>query len=133
MEANKHSIKYLVSQGTQYDALCAAIRIAYSHGVEDAMLTSKFEVNRVTLNKLKKNIPISRNMEVYFEAITTTLNNLRLKAKSKGEEDKETDLTKALADIALLRCGIAPDWEMKERDREKEKQEFMDSINCKQG
>ena len=44
---------HLVSQGTRYDALCAAISIAYSHGVKDAMLT-KFGVNRPTLNKLKK-------------------------------------------------------------------------------
>lgn len=133
MEAKTCSIKYLVSQGTQYDTLCAAIRIAYSHGVKDAMLTSNFEVNRLTLNKLKRNVPISRNKEVYFEAITTTLNNLRLKAKSKGDEDKETDLTKALSEIAMVRSGIAPDWEIEERDREKEKQEFMDSISCKQG
>ena len=133
MEANRTFIKHLVSQGTRNDALCAAIEIVYNHGVKDAMLTSNFEVNRLTLNKLKRNIPICRNREVYFEAITTTLNNLRLKAKSKGEEDKENDLRNALADIALLRCGIAPDWEIEERDREKEKQEFMDSINCKQG
>ena len=124
---------HLVSQGTDHDALCAAISIAYSHGVKDAMLTSNFEVNRPTLSNLKKGKIINRNRDLYFEAITATLNNLRLKAKSKGEEDKETDLTKALADIALLRCGIAPDWEMEERDREKEKQEFMDSISCKQG
>ena len=131
MEANKHSIKHLVSQGTRYDALCVAIRIAYSHGVKDAMLTSKFEVNRPTLNKLKKNVPIGRNKDVYFEAITTLLNNLRLKAKSKGEEVRENDLRNALADIALLRCGIAPDWEIEERDREKARNEYLNSINCK--
>ena len=133
MEANKHSIKHLVSQGTVYDALCAAIHIAYSHGVKDAMLTSNFEVNRLTLNKLKRNIPICRNREVYFEAITTTLNNLRLKAKSKGEKDEENDLRNALADIALLRCGIAPEWEIEERDRATARNEFLNSISCKRG
>lgn len=133
MEANHHSIKHLVSQGTVYDALCAAIHIAYSHGVKDVMLTSNFEVNRPTLSKLRNKIPISRNEEVYFEAITITLNNLRLEAKRKGEKDKENDLRNALADIALLRCGIAPDWEIEERDRENAKREYLASIGCKQG
>ena len=132
MEANKHSIKHLVSQGTQYDALCAAIRIAYSHGVKDSMLT-KFGVNRPTLNKLNNNVPISRNRNLYFEAVTIVLNNLRLEAKSKGDEVRENDLRNALADIALVRSGIAPDWEMEERDREKARNEFLNSISCKQG
>jgi hypothetical protein len=133
MEANKHSIKHLVSQGTDYDALCAAIRIAYSHGVKDAMLTSNFEVNRPTLSNLKKGKIINRNRDLYFEAITTTLNNLRLEAKSKGEKDRENDLRNALADIALLRCGIAPDWEIEGRDRGNAKYEFLNSISCKRG
>ena len=133
MKANKHFITHLVSQGTRYDALCAAISIAYKHGVKDAMLTSGFDVNRVTLNKLKNGEPISRGTDKYFEAITTSLNNLRLEAKCKGDEEKVNDLTKALADIALLRCGIAPDWEMIERDREKAKQKYLESISCKQG
>ena len=133
MEANKHFITHLVSQGTQYDALCAAISIAYKHGVRDAMLTSGFEVNRATLNKLRNNGSVCRNRRVYFEAITITLNNLRLDAICKGNEDRSNVLTKALADIALLRCGIAPDWEMMERDREKVKHEYLDSISCKQG
>ena len=125
MEANKHSIMHLVSQGTRYDALCAAISIAYSHGVKDAMLT-KFGVNRPTLNKLKRNVSISRNREVYFEAITIVLNNLRLKAKIKGEKDQENDLRNALADIALLRCGIAPDWEIEEKNMKKARWEYME-------
>ena len=133
MKANKHFITHLVSQGTRYDALCTAILIAYKHGVKDAMLTSGFDVNRATLNKLKKGEPISRNKEVYFEAITIVLNNLRLDAICKGNEDRVDALTKALADIALLRCGIAPDWEIEERDREKTRQEYLDSISCKQG
>ena len=133
MEANKHSIKHLVSQGTDHDALCAAIRIAYSHGVKDAMLTSNFEVNRPTLSNLKKGKIINRNRDLYFEAITATLNNLRLEAKSKGGKDRENDLRNALADIALLRSGIAPDWEIEESDRENAKYEFLNSISCKRG
>ena len=133
MEANSPNAKYLFSQGTHYDALCAAISIAYKHGVKDAMLTSGFDVNRVTLNKLKKGEPISRNKEVYFEAITIVLNNLRLDAICKGNEDRVDALTKALADIALLRCGIAPDWEIEEKKKKKTRQEYLDSISCKQG
>ena len=133
MEAVKSSITHLVSQGTRYDALCAAISIAYRHGVKDAMLTSDFEVNRATLNKLKNNRSVCRNRTVYFEAITITLNNLRLDAICKGNEDRADALTKALADIALLRCGIAPDWEIEERQREKDKKKYLDSISCKQG
>ncbi len=133
MKANKHFITHLVSQGTRYDALCAAILIAYKHGVKDAMLTSGFDVNRATLNKLKKGEPISRGTDKYFEAIITSLNNLRLDAICKGNEDRADVLTKALADIALLRCGIAPDWEIEERDREKAKQKYLESISCKQG
>ena len=133
MEANKKSITHLVSQGTRYDALCAAISIAYKHGVKDAMLTSGYGVNRATLNKLKNNRPICRNKEIYFEAITIVLNNLRLDAICKGYEDRVDVLTKALADIALLRCGIAPDWEIEERDREKAKKKYKESISCKQG
>lgn len=132
MKATKNAFKCLKSQGTRYDALCAAISIAYAHGATDTMLTSDFEVNRVSLGKLKKGEPISRGNDKYFEAIVTVLNNLRLGAKGRGETEREQELASAIMETALLRCGIAPDWEIMERDREKTKQAFLNSIRCKQ-
>lgn len=132
MEATKNAFKCLVSQGTRYDSLCAAIMIAYAHGAKDAMFTSKFEVNRMSLDKLKSGEPISRGTEKYFEAVVTVLNNLRLGAKGRGETEREQELASAIMETALLRCGIAPDWEIMEREREKTKQAFLNSIRCKQ-
>lgn len=132
MEAIKNAFKCLVSQGTRYDSLCAAIMIAYAHGAKDAMFTSKFEVNRMSLDKLKSGEPISRGTEKYFEAVVTLLNDLRLDAKGRGDIERERDLTSAIMEVCLLRYGIAPDWELEEREKEKAKQAFFDSIKCKQ-
>lgn len=132
MKATKNAFKCLKSQGTRYDALCAAISIAYAHGATDTMLTSDFEVNRVSLGKLKKGEPISRGTEKYFEAVVTLLNDLRLDAKGRGDIERERDLTSAIMEVCLLRYGIAPDWEIMEREREKTKQAFLNSIRCKQ-
>lgn len=132
MKATKNAFKCLKSQGTRYDALCAAISIAYAHGAKDAMFTSKFEVNRMSLDKLKSGEPISRGTEKYFEAVVTLLNDLRLDAKGRGDIERERDLTSAIMEVCLLRYDIAPDWEIMEREREKTKLAFLNSIRCKQ-